>query len=691
MALVLLTTNNILSQNDKEIDTIVPVNLKEVIISTPFKQSSVNNILKVNRLNTSDINITKSQNLSKTLLEMPGFDIISTGPGISKPVIRGLSSNRVTVFNQFMRLENQQWGDEHGMDVAAFGVESIEIIMGPMSVLYGSDAIVGVIYINPDSYIKDGMEVEVSSFYNSNYKGLTTNLGLKGNLNKISYLIQGSMVDNKDFETPHEKIEDTYFDKKDFKAGLGFESDNFISDLRFNISQTKIGIPHGDEEHDEHGDEDHGDEDHGDEDHDDEDHEDEEHEEESYQDLENSMITWKNKIILNNKSEFDVTLGYSQNKRKEFGHHDEEHEDHHDEDHGDEDHDDEDHDDEHDEHEGEAALNMDLKTTTVDVKYIFPKSEKSDFVFGTSMLSQENTNMGEEQLVPDAKKNDFGFYGLSNFYGKTVDLFVGFRADFRTIEKTNYQKSFSSFTTSLGLKKDFDNGVVRLNFSNGYRAPNLSELFSDGIHHGTARYEIGDNNLEEEKNFQTDLSISTFSSDSQFGMDIFYNSIQDYIYLNPTRGKMGDAPVYNYTQTNAVLYGGEVFYNKETSYDWLSHKTSLAVVRGEKSNSEILPFIPPLTLKHSFDMSFGKNSFQISGLAKGKKENVSLFETETNSYFVMDLSGSHKVNLSDNDIDISWSINNLFDKEYFDHLSRFKTLGIHEMGRNISIGINYIF
>ena len=122
MALVLLTTNNILSQNDKEIDTIVPVNLKEVIISTPFKQSSVNNILKVNRLNTSDINITKSQNLSKTLLEMPGFDIISTGPGISKPVIRGLSSNRVTVFNQFMRLENQQWGDEHGMDVAKWRV-----------------------------------------------------------------------------------------------------------------------------------------------------------------------------------------------------------------------------------------------------------------------------------------------------------------------------------------------------------------------------------------------------------------------------------------------------------------------------------------------------------------------------------------------------------------------------------------
>ena len=132
------------------------------------------------------------------------------------------------------------------------------------------------------------------------------------------------------------------------------------------------------EEHD-----DHGDEDHDDEDHDDEDHEGEEHEEESYQDLENSVISWKNRILFTNKSEIELTFGYSNNKRKEFGHHDEEEHD----DHGDEDHDDEDHDDEdHDEHEGEAHIDMDLKTTTVDMKYLFPKTENSEFVLGTSIM-----------------------------------------------------------------------------------------------------------------------------------------------------------------------------------------------------------------------------------------------------------------------------------------------------------------
>ena len=685
VALVLFSTNNILSQNNVETDTIVPLNLEEVIVSTPFKETVKNNVLKINRLSLKDLNITKSQNLANSLLEIPGIDIISTGPGISKPVIRGLSSNRVTVFNQYMRQENQQWGDEHGIDVAAFGVESVEVIKGPLSVLYGSDALGGVIYLNPDSYIQDGLEVEVGSFYNTNYKGLTTNIGVKGNLNKISYLVQGSMVDNKDFETPDKKIESTYFENTDFKAGLGFESKSFISDLRFNISKTKVGIPHDEEEHD-----DHDDEDHGDEDHDDEDHEDEEHEEEeSYQDLENSVISWKNRILFNNKSEIELTFGYSNNKRKEFGHHDEEEHD----DHGDEDHDDEDHDDEdHDEHEGEAHIDMDLKTTTVDMKYLFPKTENSEFVLGTNIMSQENTNIGEEELIPDAKKKDFGFYGVSHVHGTNLDYIIGVRADFRKIEKFNYNKRFSSFTTSLGLKKDFDNeGVVRLNISTGHRAPNLSELFSDGIHHGTNRYEIGSKDLMEERNFQTDLSILTYSSSSSFGMDLFYNSIKDYIYLNPAGTKISGMPVYNYTQSNAVLFGGEIFYDKKTSIDWLSHKTSLAMIRGEKDDSEVLPFIPPFTIKHSFDLNFGKNSFEINGLLKGKKGNVALFETETDSYFVMNLTGSHKVQLSDNEIDISWSINNLLDKEYFDHMSRLKNLGIHEMGRNISIGINYIF
>jgi iron complex outermembrane receptor protein len=684
LALVLISTTNVISQNTQENDTIISVNLDEVVVSTPFKESLKNNVLKVNKLNFKTLNNTKSINFSSSLLEVPGVSLISTGPGISKPVIRGLSSNRVIVFNQHMRHENQQWGAEHGMDISGFGVESVELIKGPMSVLYGSDAIGGVLYVNPDSYSNEDMEVEIGSFYNSNYSGFTNNLGVKGNLNSLSYLIQGSMVDNKDFETPHEKVESTYYENKDFKLGLGYESKKFISDFRFNYSKTKVGIPHGEEDHDEHGDEDHDDEDHDEEDHEGEEHE----EEESYQDLTNSILTWKNTFLFDNKSEFEITLGRSFNNRKEFGDHGD-HEEHGDEDHDDED---EDHDEDHDEHEGEAHVDFDLNTTTVDMKYLFPKNEKTEFVVGSNLMFQENKNIGEEELIPDAEKNDFGIFGLTHIHTDSWDIMIGLRADFRTIKKTDFDENYSSLTTSLGFKRNLgDNGIMRINFSNGYRAPNLSELFAEGVHHGTGQYEIGDKTLTEEKSFQTDFSLETYALNSTFEMGVFYNKLSDYIYLNPTGNKIEGLPVYNYIQDDASLFGLELSRSKETSIEWLSYKTSLAYVNGEKKNREYLPLIPPITLKHSFDFDFDNSSFQISALAKGKKQNLGLFETETNSYFVMDISGSHDLNLLDNTINLSWAVNNLLDREYYDHLSRLKNIGIHEMGRNISIGLNYKF
>ncbi|MFL2665937.1 MAG: TonB-dependent receptor domain-containing protein [Flavobacteriaceae bacterium] len=666
MALLLFSTNNILSQNNQVSDTIIQVDLDEVVVAIPFEKSLKNSVIKVNKLNTNDLNYIKSLNFSKSLVEIPGLSLITTGPGIAKPVIRGLSSNRVVVYNQNMRHENQQWGSEHGMDIFSFGVQSVELIKGPMSVLYGSDAIGGVLYVHPDSYTNEDMEVEIGSHYNSNYKGFTNNLGVKGSLNNLSYLIQGSVVNNKDFETPKEKVESTYYENKDLKLGLGYESKKYISDFRFNYSKTKVGIPHSEHE-DEHHDEDHDEEEH------------EEHEEESYQDLTNSILTWKNTFLFDNKSKFQIVLGRSLNNRKEFGEHEEEHEDE------DEDHDEE----EHEEHEGEAHIDFDLKTTTADMKYIFPKKDKSEMVLGSNILFQENKNIGEEALIPDAKKNDFGLFALQNIYTSNWDILIGLRADFRTIEKTDFNKKYSSLTSSLGFKRNLGkNGVMRLNFSRGYRAPNLSELFSEGVHHGTAQYEIGNKDLKTEKSSQTDLSIETSTSNSTFGMDIFYNKLSGYIYLMPSGNKIEGMPVYNYMQDDASLFGGEIFLSKKTSLDWLSHKTSLAFVSGERANKGgYLPLIPPVTLQHSFNFEFGNNSFEISALAKGKKQNISQFETKTNSYFVMDISGSHDFN----SINLSWSINNLFDREYYDHLSRLKNMEIYEMGRNISFGLNYNF
>ncbi len=335
---------------------------------------------------------------------------------------------------------------------------------------------------------------------------------------------------------------------------------------------------------------------------------------------------------------------------------------------------------------------MDLETTTFDFKYIFPKSDKFELVLGTNMLWQTNTNNGEEELIPNADKKDLGLYALSHIHTSKWDVLLGLRTDTRKVETESFEEDYNSFTSSVGFKRNFgENKIFRLNFSNGFRAPNLSELFSDGVHHGTSRYEVGDKNLSEEKNLQTDISISSFGSNYSFGIDVFYNSISDYIYLNPTGESIASALVYNYTQADASLFGGELYYSRSTSIDWLSFKTSLEYVSGELANGGYLPFISPFTFKQSFNLDFDSNSYKLSLVSKSKQNNVAQFETATDSYFLLNFSGSHEFNLTNNKLGFVWSVNNLLDEEYFDHLSRFKTIGIHEMGRNISFGLNYKF
>ena len=333
---------------------------------------------------------------------------------------------------------------------------------------------------------------------------------------------------------------------------------------------------------------------------------------------------------------------------------------------------------------------MDLSTTTVDLKYLLPQNEKSEFVVGTNLVFQENTNLGEEELIPNAKKNDFGVYGLTHIHGKKWDVMLALRADFRHITAQGFDENYSSLTSTLGLKRDLGNGIMRLNFSRGFRAPNLSELFSEGIHHGTGRYELGNKDLSTERNLQADFSITTFSETSEFGFDLFYNNIKDYIYVNPTNDYVDDFQVYKYVQSDASLFGGEIYFNKETAIDWLSSETSLEFISGETSDRENLPLLSPVTINQSFVFDFDNNSFEISALAKGKKQNVGQFETQTDSYFLVNISGSHDLKFLDN-LTLGWSVDNLFDKEYVDHLSRLKNMGIHEMGRNISVGLNYSF
>ena len=659
------------------------VELDEIVLSIPFGQTLGKSVIKVDKINLNDVNPIIKQYISKSISRLPGVSIITTGPGIAKPSVRGLSFNRVLVYDQGVRLENQQWGEEHGIGISSSGVESVEVVKGPLYVLYGSDAMGGVVYVQPESYNpSEGISIDYTGVYNSNYNGLTNNLGLNGKSDNFSYMLRADVIDNGEFSTPDGEIENTWFTQNNLKAGIAYETDNFKSDLRFSLTNSEIGIPHMDEEHDDHGEEEH--DDHGEEEHDDhEDHDEEGH----YQELTHSTLTWKNTFDMGNNHILDIVLGQQLNTRKEYGGHEEEEHD----DHGEDDHEEEGHDDDHE--EGEAELDMELETKSANIRLTMPQSENLNLVIGTNLLSQENKNFGHEELIPDSEMSDFGLFALGQVnISENSQALIGVRYDSRSISSANTSNDYSSFNGSIGLKKDFSNSTLRLNLSSGFRAPNLIELYADGVHHGSFQYKRGNINLSAETSLQTDFSFQINNDDSLVSFDLFYNSINDYIYLSPGSQFKDGFRVYNYLQQNAKLYGGEIHLNKQTSLSWLKYYSSLEYIFGESSDGEALPFISPLTFNQVFNVDFGNDySLEIDFVAKAKQGRVSLFEEKTDGYTLLNLSGVWETELLGNDLDIFWSVDNVFDKEYYDHLSRLKTAGIHEVGRNISVGLKYNF
>lgn len=657
------------------------IEMDEVIVSTPFHKLQADNVMKVEQENISNFKKSGATTLSQGITNIPGVESISTGNSIGKPVIRGLSSNRVLVYAQGVRLENQQFGAEHGLGINDSGLESVEVIKGPASLLYGSDALGGVLYFNPERFASlNSIEADANINYYSNTRGKSTNIGFKQSADTFKFLIRGSFAEHADYDTNQYRVTNTRFNEKDLKIGLGYQKTNYKTEFRYNINSSKLGIP-----------------------------------EEigiqntnttpllPFQELANHIFSSKTSIFFK-ESTLNINLGYTLNDRKEF----EEHHHHEEEHHEDEHHEDEEehHEDEEEHHEEilEAALHMKLKTFNYDVKYNLPQTGKFETIVGVQGMNQTNANYGEELLIPDATTNDVGILATSHIHFEKLALQLGARYDNRTIdadliesENQRLDKSFNSFNGALGLKVDFtDNLVSRLNIATGFRSPNLSELTSYGSHHGTNRFEIGNSNLGNEQNLQTDLALEYKNKHIEISVNGFYNTINNYIYLAPNGETLNEDPVYIYIQNDAKLFGGEIgLHFHPHPLDWLHVESNFETVTGKLNSNTYLPLIPANKWNNTFRVEFNKqkkvkNSYAFLKVnTTFKQDNISGFETDSDGYTLFDLGLGGTLQVFNNEMEISASITNLTDKEYINHLSRLKADGILNMGRSINLGVSY--
>ena len=635
------------------------IEMEEVIVSTPFHKLQSENVMKVERANMKDLKTMGAVTLSDGITNIAGVENVSTGVGIGKPVIRGLSANRVLVYTQGVRLENQQFGDEHGLGINGAGLESVEVIKGPASLLYGSDAMGGVLYFNPEKFSPaNKTEGDLNLNYFTNTQGLSADAGLKTSGEKLKFLVRGSYASHIDYRTGNnERLTNSRFKELDLKTGVGYQSTSFKTELRYNFNTSDLGIP-------------------------------EEIGEQTKtrspelpnQEINNHILSSKSKVFFENSS-LEGTLGYVFNNRKEF-----------------------------EDDQNNAALEMHLATFNYNLQYEMPKWGKLETIVGLQGMRQTNKNFGEEQLIPDAKTNDIGVLATSHIHFKDESgMQLGIRFDHRNINgdinisppesslNENLDRNFNSINAAVGYKINLSKkSIARMNLATGFRAPNLAELTSNGVHEGTNRYEIGNPNLENEQNVQTDISLEYKNKHIEFFVNGFYNAIKDFIFIEPNGEVIREDDVFVYQQENAELYGGEIgFHLHPHPLDWLHFESSFETVIGKQKNGTYLPLIPANSLVNTIRVesktaqNWLNNGYAYITLKSVfDQDNVGDFENPTKGYNLVNLGFGGNVLAFNTPFEVRLSAQNIFDKTYISHLSRLKTDGIANIGRNISLAIS---
>ncbi|MGB5205814.1 MAG: TonB-dependent receptor [Eudoraea sp.] len=645
------------------------IEMEEVIVSTPFHKLQRENVMKVEQAAVESLRKMGAITLSDGITNIPGVESVSTGVGIGKPVIRGLSSNRVLVYSQGIRLENQQFGDEHGLGISAAGVESVEVIKGPASLLYGSDALGGVLYLNPEQFANiNSTKGDINLNYFTNTQGVNANAGFKTSGEKFKFLVRGAYTSHADYKGGNSlRVTNSRFNEFDLKTALGYQLGKFKTELRYNLNSSDLGIP------EEIGIQDLG-----------------RTPMSPYQEINSHILSSKSDLFFNNSS-LRITLGYILNNRKEF----------------------------EEEEDVEIpptspddlkpALDMKLSTFSYNVQYNLPTLGRLQTIAGLQGMSQDNKNFGEEVLIPNAITNDIGLLATSHIHFEKSDVQLGIRFDNRTIkgEETGIvgeegyiaqlDRNFNSFNAALGYRIDFlKNFIGRINLASGFRAPNLAELTSNGVHEGTNRFEIGNPNLKNEKNLQIDIALEYGSQHFEFFANGFYNIISDYIFIEPNGEFVDNNPVYNYIQQDANLYGGEIgFHFHPHPLDWLHVQSSFESVIGQLDNDDYLPLIPANKLSNTLRLEFNNSQKWITDgytfitlNTIFDQNRVATFETSTMGYNLLNAGFGASLKLFKQDVELMVTALNILNKDYISHLSRLKVDDISNIGRNINIGLS---
>ena len=623
-----------------------------------------------------------STNIIDAISHQPGISQLTTGGSISKPIIRGLGYNRVVVMSEGVRQEGQQWGDEHGVEVDGSSINSVEILKGPASLMYGSDAMAGVVILHPQATLPEGeMKANVSTEYQTNNGLFAYNLSMAGNQKGFVWNARFSDKMAHAYKNKYDGyVPGSQFRERAGRLMLGVNKSWGHSRLTWTSYHLTPGIVEG------------------------------ERDPETgelvcntdnvktyskalpFQEVKHYKLVWDNSLNLST-GYLKAIIGYQQNRRKEY-----------------------------EESEDEYELFFKLHTLTYDLRYVTNQWNGWKLSTGIGGMYQKSGNEGEEYLIPDYRLFDFGIYATATkSLGDRWTLNGGVRYDHRRMHGdeliedgdlrfTDFSRHFNGLTGSIGAVCNINEHFnLRLNVARGFRTPNMSELASNGVHEGSIRYELGNQQLKAEYSLQADLGLDFTSRYVSAQLALFANRIDNYIFTHRLPEEIEEGYLtYAYTQGDARLLGFEAGVDFHPVHS-VHFSNTFSFVDAQQmhasSDTKYLPFTPAprwtselkwelfhhshSTVNHhhnanSIHRSLLNNLYIAAGLECYLKQShiYSADDTETTTpgYALLSLSAGTDINVNGKKVaEFYITADNLLNKAYQSHLNRLKYADVNSV------------
>jgi iron complex outermembrane recepter protein len=611
------------------------------ITAKPYAAPLLTSPQAVSVLTGRDLRETRKDTLGETLATLPGVSAQTTGAGIAKPVIRGLSSQRVVTVVDGLRQEGQQWGGEHAPEVSPFDLDRVEVLRGPHSLLYGADALGGVVNAARrtaplgaarGAYSLD-LETEGRSANRSGMGAAMARGGLGGGL---SFRAGGSVRRTGDIETPQRTLFNSGLEDQAVQSGLGLKKDWGSVTLDYDRYEQSLQI---------------------------------------HEDPSSSPGATKHQKVEHDRARAAATVplgaftaalttGWQRNRRREF----------------------------ESAQDPDSKLRLVLDTFTQDLKVHHDLDSGLRGSVGVSALQQKNDTQGTEKLIPGFTMGDYGAFLFEEYEAGPVTLSAGGRFDYRRLwvktegdlGVTSQTRNYQALTGSFGAAWRFLEGwALTGSVGTGWRAPTPFELFVNGEHEGTGRFERGSNALKNERSLNTELSVRRESERLALELTGFRHRISNFIFPSPTGTNDADSglPIFDVRQANASIVGLEAGATARP-LEWLelSGAGSILHARNE-ATGRALPQIPQNKLRlgtrveRSALGEYRDLYASFTANLAAKQWRVDSNEATTASYAVYDLGFGAKVPwLGGGNLDLG--VDNVFNVRYRDHLSRYRAYAL---------------